>query len=189
MPAVEPEEAIEGRVVGILCADGVEQAEVTVPRDALRQAGATVRVIGPGGGQLRGYHYIEPGDAIEADLELSQAEPGMFDCLVVPGGLGGPDTLRQDPDAVDLVRRFAGLGRPLAVICHGPWVLIEAGILPGRSLTCASQITTDVANAGARYVDADTHLDESTSPPLVSGRNHETVEAFAKALLHQLGRA
>ncbi len=180
---------LQGQTVGILCADGVEQIEVTAPRDELGRAGATARVLSPGRRAVRGYHYIEPGEEIEAHLDIADAEPGMFDCLVVPGGLGGPDTLRHDDAAVGLLRRFASLGRPVAVICHGPWVLAEAGMLTGRTLTCASQITTDVGNAGGRYVDTDVYVDDSARPLLISGRNHETVDSFAEALLKELSRA
>jgi protease I len=174
------------RTVGILCADGVEQVEVTAPRDTLRGAGFDVKVVGVNGGSVRGYHYIEPGDQIPADVKVGGVRPEDLDCLVVPGGLGGPDTLRKNRDAVDLVSRYASTGKPLAVICHGPWVLIEAGVVEGRELTCAGQIVTDVRNGGGRYIDADVHVDRSAEPLLVSGRDHNAVDPFAKTLLEEL---
>lgn len=175
--------------VGILGADGVEQVEVTTPRDALRSAGFDVLLLSPGGRAVHGYHYIEPGDEIDADLDIEAARPESFDCLVLPGGLGGPDTLRKSDTAVNLVRRFWESGKPVATICHGPWLLVESGVLRGRELTCASQISTDVVNAGGTYVDADAHVDSHRSPVLVSGRDHSTVDAFAEVLVEELSRA
>lgn len=175
--------------VGILCADGVEQVEVTTPRAALSDAGFDVELISPGGAPVRGYHYIEPGELMESQTSLDAARPDRYSCLVLPGGLGGPDTLRHDSAAVDLVRSYWQLGRPVATICHGPWVLIEAGTLKQRSLTCAPQISTDVVNAGACYVDEAAHVDDSRGPVLVSGRNHDTVDEFADTLVRVLGGA
>jgi protease I len=163
--------------------------EVTTPRRDLQQAGANVQVVTPGGRPVRGYHYIEPQDTIPADLALAEARPGAFDCLVLPGGLGGPDTLRADATAVELVRRFVVSGRPVGVICHGPWVLAEAGGVATRALTCASAIASDVKNAGGRYVDADVHVDSDARPLLVSGRNHTAVEPFARTLVQELDRS
>lgn len=177
------------RPVGILCADGIEEVEVTAPRRALEEAGFEVRVLSPDGDAVRAYHYIRPGDRLEVDGAIADTRPEDLACLVVPGGLGGPDTLRHRPDAVDLVGRFARLERPLATICHGPWVLIEAGVLDGRALTCADQIATDVRNAGGVHVDADAHVDAASTPTLVSGRNHETVDDFAGLLVDTLRAA
>lgn len=175
--------------IGILCADGVEQVEVTVPRAALTDAGFDVELISPDGGPVRGYHYIEPGDLMDSQVALPDARPDRYSCLVLPGGLGGPDTLRNDTRAVDLVRSYWHLERPVATICHGPWVLIDAGTLAPRSLTCAPQITTDVVNAGARYVDEAAHVDDSRGPVLISGRNHDTVDQFADTLVRVLDAA
>lgn len=170
----------------ILCAQGVEQVEVTEPRQRLEAAGFEVALVGPEAGDIRAYHYIEPGDHLHVDVSLSRASAEQFDCLVVPGGLGGPDTLRNNSDAIRLVREYFETGRIVGVICHGPWVLIDAGVLTGRALTCADQISADVVNAGAQYVDADAHLDAAARPVLVSGRNHSTVTAFTDALIDQL---
>lgn len=173
----------------ILCAAGVEQIEVTEPRKRLEAAGVEVMLVGPTTGDIRAYHYIEPGDELHVDLSFSQVSAEMFDCLVIPGGLGGPDTLRNDEQAVRFVRDYWHQGRLVGVICHGPWLLIEAGVLTGRRLTCADQISSDVANAGGEYVNADAHLDADTRPVLVSGRNHSTVGAFADVLVDQLSLA
>ncbi len=178
--------SVERKPIGILCADGVEQVEVTAPRDALSDAGFEVEVISPDGGQVRGYHYIEPGDLIDCQLALEDADPERFSCLVLPGGLGGPDTLRKDVAAVNLLRRYLELGRPVATICHGPWLLVEAAALRARTLTCADQITTDVVNAGGCYVDEDAVVDDGREPQLISGRNHDAVDRFAEVLVDAL---
>jgi len=176
--------ALEGRIVVILAADGSEQIEVTAPRDALRNAGADVRVLSPDGSDVRGYHYIEPGDVIAVDGSIEDA--GEVDALVLPGGLGGPDTLRKLEGAVGLVRRVADQDKPIGVICHGPWLLVDADVLTGRELTCVPQLARDVTNAGARYVDQDVHVD-STPSLLVSSRDHDTAQVFADALVEHLG--
>jgi protease I len=177
---------LTGRTIAILTADGVEQVEVTAPRDALRDAGATVRVLSPDGNDVRGYHYIEPGDTLPADGTIGDA--GDVDALVLPGGLGGPDTLRKTGAAIDTVRSAVRAGKPVGVICHGPWLLIEADALAGRILTCVPQLSTDVTHAGATYVDEDVHVDRS-GPLLISSRDHNTAKAFAQALVEQFGAA
>lgn len=177
---------LTGRTVAVLVADGVEQIEVTAPRDALREVGATVRVLSPGGGDVRGYHYIEPGDTLPTDGAIGDAED--VDALVLPGGLGGPDTLRKTGAAIDMVRSAVRAGKPVGVICHGPWLLIEADALTGRTLTCVPQLSVDVTRAGATYVDEDVHVDRS-GPLLVSGRDHNAAQPFAKALVAELGVA
>lgn len=174
---------LTGKTVAIVVADGVEQVEVTAPRDALRSAGATVRVVSPDGSDVRGYHYIDPGDTIRVDGKIAHA--GDFDALLLPGGLGGPDSLRKNDAAVSLVRSAVQAEKPIGVICHGPWLLIEADALTGRTLTCAPQLSTDIANAGATYVDAEVHA-EPGRPLLVSGRNHDTAEKFADSIVDEL---
>lgn len=177
---------LDGARVAMLAADGVEQVEVTAPRDALRAAGAQVRVLSPGGADVRGYHYIEPGDTIGVDAPLEEVVADDYDVLVLPGGLGGPDTLRKQERAVGLVREMAAAHKPVGVICHGPWLLIEADVLSGRTLTCVPQLSTDVSNAGARYVDEAVHVDRNGGALLVSSRDHDTAQQFADALVREL---
>ena len=138
---------LTGRSVAVLVADGTEQVEVTAPREALQQAGATVLVLSPDGEDVRGYRYLDPGAVLQVDGRVRDADPGRLDALLLPGGLGGPDTLRKDAAAVDLVRAVAAAGTPLAVICHGPWLMIDADALRGRTLTCVPQLRNDVRNA------------------------------------------
>lgn len=174
---------LAGTRVGILVADGVEQIEVTAPRDALRDGGAQVDVMSPDGRPVTGYHYLEPRDRIDVDAPIGATE---IDALVLPGGLGGPDTLRGNDAAVELVSSVVAAERPIGVICHGPWLLLEAQALRGRTLTCVPALRTDVTNGGATYVDEDVHVDRSHRPLLVSGRNFEAAEHFAAVLAEEL---
>lgn len=176
---------LEGMTIGILAADGSEQIEVTAPRAALTEAGATARVLTPGGDDVRGYHYIEPGDMIPADGDIDEADAADLDALVIPGGLGGPDTLRKDPAVIRLVRDVAAAGTPLGVICHGPWLLVDAGALSGTSLTCVPQLRTEVTLAGAHYVDEDVHVHRTDGKLLVSSRDHNTAQEFGEALVRE----
>lgn len=169
--------------VAILAADGVEQVEVSAPKAALCEAGATVRLLSPDGAAVQAYHYLEPREELEAQGVLGETAAEDIDLLVVPGGLGSPDTLRTDPGAVALVAAHAGAGKPVGVICHGPWVLLEAGILAGRTLTCVPALRTDVVHAGATYVDEAVHVDRTCGPWIVSGRNFEAAEPFAQELV------
>lgn len=179
---------LERQVVAVLVADGVEETEVRVPQEALRSAGAEVRLLSPNGGTVRGYHYLTPGDEVEVDGAIGRARPEEVAALVLPGGLGGPDTLRTDRAAVALVRACVEAGTPIGVICHGPWLLIEAGALEGRTLTCVPALRSDVTNAGATYVEATVHIDDERRPILVSGRNFEAAEEFAGVLVRELTR-
>jgi deglycase len=167
----------------IVAADGVEQVEVTAPRDALAAAGWAVDVLSPDGAPVRGYHYLDPLEEIPVQGAIADMGPDELDAVVIPGGLGSPDTLRTDGAAVDLVRRCARAGTPIGVICHGPWVLVEAGVLSGRTLTCVPALRSDVTNAGASYVDEAVHVDRDGGALLVSGRNFEVADDFARALV------
>ena len=177
------------RTVAIVAADGVEQVEVTAPRDALVGAGCDVRVLSPDGEPVRGYHYIDAEDELPVHGALGETGPDDVDAVVVPGGLGSPDTLRTDPEAVGLVSGVARAGKPIGVICHGPWVLLEAGVLAGRTLTCVPALRTDVTNGGATYVDETVHVDRTQAPWIVSGRNFEAADAFARTLVRVLADA
>lgn len=179
----------DGFRVGMLVADGTEQVEVTAPRDALRQAGATVTVLSPDGHDVRGYHYIEPGDTIPVDAAITDTSPDDLDALLLPGGLGGPDTLRKSPGVITLVQEMWHAGRPVGVICHGPWLLIDADVLDGQTLTCVPQLSADVTNAGAHYVDEDVHVNRDGRGLLVSSRDHNTARDFAAAVVAEFEAA
>ncbi|HEY8368436.1 MAG TPA: type 1 glutamine amidotransferase domain-containing protein, partial [Thermodesulfobacteriota bacterium] len=126
---------LEGRKVAILATDGVEQVELTEPRAALEQAGAETHLVSPKGGSIQGFHHLDKGDAFRVDRTLDQVDAAEYDALLLPGGVANPDALRTDERAVAFVRAFAEAGKPIAAICHAPWMLVEAGVVRGRTLT------------------------------------------------------
>jgi protease I len=170
--------------VAILAADGFEQAELADPMKALEQAGADVSIVSPQSGKIQGMHHADKGDQFDVDISLKSAKPENFDALMLPGGLMNPDTLRSTPEAVEFVRAFATAGKPIAAICHGPWLLIEAGIVRGRKLTSWPAIQTDVKNAGGNWVDEEVVVDNglvtSRKPGDIPAFNAKMIEEFAE---------
>lgn len=150
---------LKGVRVAILTADGFEQVEVSVPRRALQAQGAEVDIVSPSSGRLRGVNFIYPGGKISVDARVEDVGPEHYGALFIPGGLVGPDTVRQSRPALDFVRRMAMAGRPIATLCHGPWVLISAGLAYGRRLAAWPGIKDDLWNAGAVWVDEPGCLD------------------------------
>src|SRR5687768_9337646 len=139
--------------IAILAADGFEQVELEKPKQALEEAGATVSIVSPSEGKIQGMHHADKGDKFDVDLPLKNAKAEEFDGLMIPGGLLNPDTLRSTPDALEFTRAFFLAGKPVAAICHAPWVLIDAGVVKGRKLTSWPAIQTDMKNAGGNWVD------------------------------------
>ena len=139
---------LDGKKVAILVADGFEQVEMTKPRDALNEAGAETKIVSLKSGQIQGMHHADKGDKFDVDLTLEDARPENFDALMIPGGLMNPDALRSTKEALDFARHFFEESKPVAAICHGPWVLIDAGVIRGRTVTSWPAIQTDVKNAG-----------------------------------------
>ena len=174
--------AINDSKILILATSGFEQSELEVPRDRLRAAGATVHLATPGGDDIRGWAGTDWGDQAEADLALDQVKVDDYDALVLPGGQINPDILRTLTDAVDLVRAFAEAGKPVAAICHAPWLLIEAGLAEGRRMTSYGSIRTDLKNAGAEVVDESVVIDA----PFVTSRSPADLDDFVKALMDGL---
>ena len=174
--------AINDSKILILATSGFEQSELEVPRDRLRAAGATVHLATPGGDDIRGWAGTDWGDQAEADLALDQVKVDDYDALVLPGGQINPDILRTRTDAVDLVRAFAEAGKPVAAICHAPWLLIEAGLAEGRRMTSYGSIRTDLKNAGAEVVDESVVIDA----PFVTSRSPADLDDFVKALMDGL---
>jgi protease I len=170
---------LKGRKVAVLATDGVEQVELTKPVEALRQAGAEVSVISPGGKPIQGMNHDQAGDRLKADEALENARPERFDALLLPGGVANPDTLRITPGAVPFVRSFVQGGKPIAAICHGPWTLIDAGGVKGRRMTSWPSLRTDLINAGATWVDEECVVDGS----LVTSRKPDDIPAFNKRML------
>ena len=166
---------LSGKRIAILAAPGVEQVELEDPRDAVTDAGATVDVLSLETGSIQAMnHDIEPGDEFKVDKAVSDALVDDYDGLVLPGGTVNPDKLRLDEDAVSFVRDFVESGRPVAAICHGPWTLLEAGVLDGRTVTSYPSIRTDLRNAGATVVDEEVCVDDN----LITSRSPDDLPAF-----------
>lgn len=170
---------LQGRRVAILATDGVEQVELTKPRDALHQAGARTDLINLKPGKIQGFNHLDKGDTFPVDRTVSEARVEDYDALVLPGGVANPDALRIDEKAVAFVRRFGESGKPIAAICHAPWTLIEAGIVRGRTLTSWPSLQTDIRNAGGNWVDRDVQVDGD----LVTSRKPDDLPAFCAKLI------
>ena len=173
---------LDGKRIAILSTDGFEQSELEVPRDKLRRAGADVVVVSPESGSIRGWKGKDWGDKVDVDLALSQARAKDFDALVLPGGQINPDLLRVEKEAVALVRDFHDAGKPIAAICHGPWLLIEADVVRGRSATSYHSIRTDMANAGAAWRDEEVVTDQG----IVTSRSPDDLDAFCDKLIKEV---
>jgi protease I len=174
---------LSGKNVAIIAVDFVEDAELTTPRDRLREAGAEVKVYSPDGSPIQAAEGdTEPTQKIEADGSFDDVEVDRIDALVVPGGTVNADKLRIDTTAQTLVRQVAGSGKPLAVICHGPWLLVSAGLVEGRRLTSYHSLAEDIKNAGGRWVDEEVVVDGT----LITSRNPGDLDAFVGALTDAL---
>jgi protease I len=174
-------EKLSGKKVAILAADGFEQMELTKPRAALDEAGATTTVVSIKPGKIQGMNHADKGDTVAVDRTLDEAKPEDFDALLIPGGLVNPDTLRSSEVALQFVRHFFREGKPVAAICHAPWVLIDAGVIRGRTVTSWPAIKTDVRNAGANWVDQEVVVDNG----LVTSRKPDDIPAFNKKMIEE----
>jgi protease I len=174
--------ALQGRRVAILAADGVEQVELEKPRQAVLDEGATVELVSLDTGEIQAMNGdIDKGDRFPVDRKVADVEIGDFDALLLPGGTMNPDNLRSDPDAVRFVGEFVRAGKPVGVICHGPWTLVEADVVRGRTLTSYPSIRTDIRNAGGTVVDEEVVVDDG----LVSSRNPDDLPAFCRAVVRE----
>jgi protease I len=170
---------LEGKRLAILATDGVEQVELTEPRKALEDAGATVDLVSLEDGEIQGFEHLDKADTFCVDRTVAEASADDYDGLLLPGGVANPDFLRADDDAVAFVRAFGEAKKPIAAICHGPWTLIDAGLVKGRTVTSWPSIETDLRNAGANWVDEEVVVDEG----LVTSRKPDDLPAFcAKAV-------
>lgn len=176
------EHDLNGKTVAILVANGFEQLELTDPRDALEQAGAETHIVSPEEGTVRGWTDNDWADELDVDVLLANARESEYDALLLPGGQMNPDNLRTNTDAVAFVRAFFNAHKPVAAICHGPWLLVEAGVVEGRRLTSYPSIRTDLINAGAEWVDEQVVVDEG----LVTSRNPNDLPAFNKKLIEEV---
>lgn len=177
---------LNGKRVAILATDGVEQMELTEPRKALDAAGATTIVVSPKEVKLKGWHHGNWGDDIPVDRALSDANADDFDALLLPGGVMSPDRLRMDKKAVQFVKAFFHAGKPVAAICHAPWLLVEADVVRNRALTSWPSLQTDIRNAGGDWVDrevvTDMGLVTSRRPDDIPAFNQKMIEEFAEGI-------
>jgi protease I len=173
---------LQGKKIAILAADGVEEVELVKPREAVEEAGATTELLSIHDGEVQSTNSdINPSDTYAVDKVVSDASVDDYDGLLLPGGVANPDNLRADEDAVAFVRDFFATGKPVGVICHGPWTLIEAGVAKGRTLTSYPSIRTDLRNAGAEVVDQEVVVDQG----LVSSRNPDDLPAFCAKIVEE----
>ncbi|RJL34307.1 type 1 glutamine amidotransferase domain-containing protein [Bailinhaonella thermotolerans] len=173
---------LTGKTIAFLVApEGAEQVELTEPWKAVRDAGATPRLISTRSGRVQAFQHLDKGDTFEVDATVGDVDPASFDGLVLPGGVANPDFLRTDPEAVAFTRAFVDAGKPVAVICHGPWTLIEADVVRGRTMTSWPSLRTDLRNAGATWVDQEVVVDDSGPATLVSSRKPGDLKAFCQA--------
>lgn len=174
---------LKGKKVAVLAADGVEEVELTGPRRAIEDAGGSSELISLQDGEIQSMNSdINPSDSYAVDTLVADASVDDYDALVLPGGTVNPDNLRADEDAVAFVRDFVASGKPVAAICHGPWTLVEAGVVDGRTLTSYPSIRTDIRNAGGNVVDEEVAVDRN----LITSRSPDDLEAFCAKLVETL---
>src|ERR671914_595321 len=174
---------LQGKRIAILAATGVEQVELEQPRDAVEAAGAETEVLSIESGEIQAMnHDIDKGDKIPVDRLVSDASPDDYDGLLLPGGTMNPDNLRQDENAVSFVQEIFRAGKPVGVICHGPWTLVEADVVRGRALTSYPSLQTDIRNAGGEWVDEEVVTDQG----LVTSRNPDDLPAFCSKLVEEI---
>ncbi|MCK9872129.1 type 1 glutamine amidotransferase domain-containing protein [Nocardiopsis dassonvillei] len=175
-------DTLNGRRVAILAADGVEQVELVTPRKALNEEGATVDLVSLKSGRIQAMNGdIEPADTFDVDRVVSEVGVDDYDALVVPGGTVNPDNLRSDENAVGFVRDFVAAGKPVAAICHGPWILVEADVVRGRTVTSYPSLRTDIRNAGGTVVEEEVVTDQG----ITTSRNPDDLPAFCERIVRE----
>jgi len=175
---------LAGKKVAILAADMFERVELEEPRKALEGAGAKIDVVSIHDGEIKGFDHFDPANAVKVDRTVEEVSVDDYDALLIPGGVGNPDQLRGDENAVAFVRDFAGAGKPLAVICHGPWMLVESGVARGRTLTSWPTLQTDIRNAGGKWVDEEVVVDSG----IVTSRKPDDIPAFNEKMIEQFAK-
>ncbi len=174
---------LEGKKIAIMATDGVEEVELTKPMQALQEAGAQVEVVSPKDGEIQAFNHLTPSQKIRVDRKLEAADAGDYDALMLPGGVANPDQLRINEEARSFVRAFADAGKPMGAICHAPWILIDAGLVKGRTLTSWPTLRQDLKNAGANVVDQEVVVDDG----LVTSRGPDDLPAFCAKLVEEFG--
>ena len=172
---------LQGKRVAFLATDMVEQVELTEPWKAVESEGAIPELISLEDGEIQGFNHYDKGDTFKVDRTVEEARADDYDALVVPGGVGNPDAMRMDENAVELVRRFFEQGKPVGVICHGPWMLVEAGVVRGRTVTSWPSLRTDIRNAGGNWVDQEVVVEDG----LVTSRKPDDLPAFTKKIVEE----
>jgi len=173
---------LQGKKIAFLTSnEGVEQVELVEPRKAVREAGAEAELLAPEAGEVQAFNHLDKGDTFDVERTVGEADASEYDGLVLPGGVANPDQLRTKPEALEFVRGFFAAGKPVGVICHGPWTLIDAGVAEGRTLTSWPSLETDLRNAGANWVDEEVHVDQG----LVSSRKPDDLEAFNAKIVEE----
>jgi protease I len=173
---------LNGKRIAFLATDMVEQVELTEPWKAVEQAGGRPELVSLDEGEIQAFNHYDKADTFSVDRAVSDAGADEYDGLVLPGGVGNPDTLRTDEDAVRFVRAFVEAGKPVAVICHGPWTLVEADVVRDRKLTSFPSVKTDIVNAGGNWVDQEVVVDDG----LISSRDPDDLPAFCRTLVEEL---
>jgi protease I len=175
---------LQGKTVAILATDGFEQSELLKPKQALEEAGARTHVVSPAEGKIKGWEHKNWGKEVSVDIALKSADPSQYDALLLPGGVMNPDQLRMIPEAVNFVKHFVDQSKPVAAICHGPWMLVEAGAVRGRTVTSWPSLKTDVKNAGGTWVDEEViesnGVITSRKPDDIPAFNREMIALFSK---------
>jgi len=182
-----PADPSEKKVAFVVAMEGIEQVELTEPWKAVEAAGATPVLVAPEEGEVQAYDHLDKADTFGVDVTTGQADAADYAAVVLPGGVANPDQLRTDAAATRLVQQVAEAGRPVAVICHGPWTLIDAGLVDGRRITSWPSLRTDLTNAGATWVDEEVVVDTDGPGPLISSRKPDDLPAFTEALVAALG--
>ncbi|HEX6732011.1 MAG TPA: type 1 glutamine amidotransferase domain-containing protein [Pyrinomonadaceae bacterium] len=178
------EKKLEGKKVAILVADGFEQVELTEPKKALEEAGATTQIVSPAEGEVQGWNHDEKADKFSVDMPLDRARSDDYDALLLPGGVRNPDQLRMMTRAIEFVDGFFATGKPVAAICHAPWTLIDAEVLKGKTITSWPSLKTDLTNAGATWVDRQVVVDNG----LVTSRKPDDIPAFNEKMIEEFSQ-
>ncbi|MFC6089391.1 type 1 glutamine amidotransferase domain-containing protein [Saccharothrix lopnurensis] len=179
--------AEQKRIAFLVDTEGIEQVELTDPWQHVEKAGAVPRLLAPKLGTVRGFHHLTPADEFDVDVPYAHADPNDYDGVVIPGGVANADFLRMDRDAVRFVEQHVAAGKPVASICHGPWLLVEAGVVRGKALTSFPSLATDIRNAGGDWADEEVRVCTANGWTLVTSRNPDDLPAFNREALKAFG--